>query len=456
MIGKNILVYGTGVSGIAAVKALNKLGKKIFIFDDKKSLEDILDIQEIKDIKFKFLNNIKEIDFLEIDLIIKSPSVPLESNLIIESKIRNIPVVSDLELAYRLTDKDFIAITGTNGKTTTTTLVHKIISDNDFKAGLTGNIGSGILWDVLDDKDLYIVESSSYQLASINRFKPKIAVITNITPDHLNWHESFENYINAKLNIFKNQDENDYVVLNYEDEVIKDNLEKIRSKIIFFSSKRKLSEGIFINGEEIQYKRNDEVTNVINLKDIKIPGTHNLENVMAAIGVSVALNLNLDKVKESIQGFKGVEHRLELVDSKLDNVLFFNDSKGTNPASTIKAVEALKENIIIILGGYNKNSSFDDLVKIFKGKVKYVVLFGETKEIIKEALNRQGFSNYTVVKNLEEAVKKAYTVSTPDDKILLSPACASWDMYSSFEERGKHFKEIIKLIEKDDLYGKNQ
>jgi UDP-N-acetylmuramoylalanine--D-glutamate ligase len=145
-----------------------------------------------------------------------------------------------------------------------------------------------------------------------------------------------------------------------------------------------------------------------------------------------------------------------LVDSKLDNVLFFNDSKGTNPASTIKAVEALKENIIIILGGYNKNSSFDDLVKIFKGKVKYVVLFGETKEIIKEALNRQGFSNYTVVKNLEEAVKKAYTVSTPDDKILLSPACASWDMYSSFEERGKHFKEIIKLIEKDDLYGKNQ
>jgi UDP-N-acetylmuramoylalanine--D-glutamate ligase len=456
MIGKNILVYGTGVSGIAAVRALNKLGKKIFIFDDKKSLEDILDIQEIKDIKFKFLNNIKEIDFLEIDLIIKSPSVPLESNLIIESKIRNIPVVSDLELAYRLTDKDFIAITGTNGKTTTTTLVHKIISDNDFKAGLTGNIGSGILWDVLDDKDLYIVESSSYQLASINRFKPKIAVITNITPDHLNWHESFENYINAKLNIFKNQDENDYVVLNYEDEVIKDNLEKIRSKIIFFSSKRKLSEGIFINGEEIQYKRNDEVTNVINLKDIKIPGTHNLENVMAAIGVSVALNLNLDKVKESIQGFKGVEHRLELVDSKLDNVLFFNDSKGTNPASTIKAVEALKENIIIILGGYNKNSSFDDLVKIFKGKVKYVVLFGETKEIIKEALNRQGFSNYTVVKNLEEAVKKAYTVSTPDDKILLSPACASWDMYSSFEERGKHFKEIIKLIEKDDLYGKKQ
>jgi UDP-N-acetylmuramoylalanine--D-glutamate ligase len=456
MIGKNILVYGTGISGVAAVKALNKLGKKIFIFDDKKSLEDILGIQEIKNIKFKFFNNIKEIDFLEIDLIIKSPSVPLDSNLIAEANFRNIPVVSDLEVAYRLTDKDFIVITGTNGKTTTTTLVHKIISDNDFKAGLTGNIGSGILMDVLDDKDLYVVESSSYQLASVNSFKPKIAVITNITPDHLNWHGNFENYINAKLNIFKNQDENDYVVLNYEDEIIKDNLEKIRSKIIFFSSKRKLSEGIFINGEEIQYKRNDEVTNVINLKDIKIPGTHNLENIMASIGVSVALNLNLDKVKESIQGFKGVEHRLELVDSKLDNVLFFNDSKGTNPDSTIKAVEALKEKIIIILGGYNKNSSFDDLIKIFKGKVKYVVLFGETKEIIKEALNRQGYSNYTIVENLEEAVKKAYEVSTSDDKILLSPACASWDMYSSFEERGKHFKEIIKLIEKDDLYGKNQ
>ena len=456
MIGKNILVYGTGISGVAAVKALNKLGKKIFIFDDKKSLEDILGIQEIKDIKFKFFNNIKEIDFLEIDLIIKSPSVPLDSNLIVEANFRNIPVVSDLELAYRLTDKDFIVITGTNGKTTTTTLVHKIISDNDFKAGLTGNIGSGILMDVLEDKDLYVVESSSYQLSSINSFKPKIAVITNITPDHLNWHGNFENYINAKLNIFKNQDENDYVVLNYEDKVIKDNLEKIKSKIIFFSSKRKLSEGIFINGEEIQYKRNDKATNVINLKDIKIPGRHNLENIMAAIGVSVALDLNLDRVKESIQGFKGVEHRLELVDSKLDNVLFFNDSKGTNPDSTIKAVEALKENIIIILGGYNKNSSFDDLVKIFKGKVKYAVLFGETKKVIKETLIRKGFSNYTMVENLEEAVKKAYEVSTSDDKILLSPACASWDMYSSFEERGKHFKEIIKLIEKDDLYGKNQ
>lgn len=447
---QNILVYGTGISGVAAVRGLNKLRKNIYLYDDNKSIDEINKIDEIKDIKFSFLNKVEDVNFDNIDIVVKSPSVSLNSQLIKKAFKKNIPVLSDLEMAFRLTDKDLVVITGTNGKTTTTALTHKIIIDNGIDTGLTGNIGSGILEDILEEKDMFVVEGSSYQLASTYYLKPKVSVITNISPDHLNWHGSFDNYIHAKLNICKNQDSKDYTVLNFEDKVIRDNISKFKSNIIFFSSKNQLDEGIFIKDEKIVYKGNEGTIDIIKLDEVNIPGEHNIENVMAAVGVAIALNLSLDMVKNSIIDFKGVEHRLELVESSIKNVKFYNDSKGTNPDSTIKAVEALKENIIIILGGYDKDSNFNELVETFNNKVKYAVILGETRNKIAKTLEKYKFTNYKMVDNLEEAVREAYANSQTGYKVLLSPACASWDMYSSFEERGTHFKNIIKKLEKED------
>ena len=456
MKNQNILIYGTGISGIAAIISLSKLGNNIFVFDDKKSIKELNNIKEIKNVKLQILDIIEESDLKRIDIIVKSPSIHMDSKTIIRALEKNIPVVSDIEMAYNLTSKDFVVITGTNGKTTTTTLVHKIISDNNIKAGLTGNIGSGILSDIFEEKNIFVVEGSSYQLESTYSLKPKVAVITNITPDHLNWHGNFDKYINAKLNICKNQDRKDFAVLNYEDKVIRENLQKIKSKIIFFSSKKEIDEGIFIKNKKIVYKTKSDILEIIKLEEINIPGEHNLENIMASIGVAIALKLSLKKLRNSIIEFKGVEHRLELVHSSIEKVNFYNDSKGTNPDSTIKAVQALKDNIVIILGGYNKESDFSELIMNFKNKVKYAVVMGETKNLIIKSLDKYNFKNYKVVDSLEEAVNVAYNNSDLGDKILLSPACASWDMYNSFEERGKHFKEIISALEKEDIYGKNQ
>ena len=456
MKNQNILIYGTGISGIAAIISLSKLGNNIFVFDDKKSIKELNNIKEIKNVKLQILDIIEESDLKRIDIIVKSPSIHMDSKTIIRALEKNIPVVSDIEMAYNLTSKDFVVISGTNGKTTTTTLVHKIISDNNIKAGLTGNIGSGILSDIFEEKNIFVVEGSSYQLESTYSLKPKVAVITNITPDHLNWHGNFDKYINAKLNICKNQDRKDFAVLNYEDKVIRENLQKIKSKIIFFSSKKEIDEGIFIKNKKIVYKTKSDILEIIKLEEINIPGEHNLENIMASIGVAIALKLSLKKLRNSIIEFKGVEHRLELVHSSIEKVNFYNDSKGTNPDSTIKAVQALKDNIVIILGGYNKESDFSELIMNFKNKVKYAVVMGETKNLIIKSLDKYNFKNYKVVDSLEEAVNVAYNNSDLGDKILLSPACASWDMYNSFEERGKHFKEIISALEKEDIYGKNQ
>ncbi len=446
---KNILVYGTGISGIATVRALNKLGNKIFIYDDNKSLNEIKKIDGIKNINYKFFSEIDEDLLNRVDILVKSPSISLDNPVIEKAKSLNIPVYSDIELAYRISDKDLIVITGTNGKTTTTSLIHKILNDFSIKAGITGNIGSGILEDVLNKKyEILVVEASSYQLSSIELFKPKISVITNITPDHLNWHGNLDNYINAKLNIFKNQDSEDYAILNYDDDNIRKNLAKIKANIIFFSTKNKLDRGIFTENNKIFIKLNNN-EEVIEIDEIKIPGNHNIENVMASIGVAKVLDIPITQFKKTITNFTGVEHRLEYINSSVKSVSFYNDSKGTNPESTKKAIDALKNNIIIILGGYNKNSSFDDLADYFPESVKHAVILGETKYNIKKSLDKIQFSDYTIVDNLEEAVNKAFEISKKNDKILLSPACASWDMYGSFEERGRHFKEIIKKLEKE-------
>lgn len=446
---KKVLVIGLGISGIATIKALHKLGAQISISDTKEENQLIDILQEISYIKFDSYFNTENIDICAYDFVIKSPGIPPNAKLIQKAIENNVEVITDIELAYRISPtNNLIAITGTNGKTTTTTLVGEIFKRNSRNTYLAGNIGIGILENIIDAKaeDVFVIETSSFQLEHTNQFKPKVALILNITPDHINWHGSYENYIESKLKIFKNQDYNDYLILNYDDEI----LSKIKAEtnIIHFSTTKALESGIFVDGENIVIKYGNYNLEFMNYNDLRIKGMHNIENILGSIGISIAMGLNLDLVKEAILDFKGVEHRLEFV-SEFKGLKFYNDSKGTNPESTIKAIESFNEPIILIAGGYNKESKFDKLILSFKNKVKALILLGETKEQLKQTASEYNYNLFYTVEDMDQAVTLAYKLGDEGDNILLSPACASWDMYSNFEERGIHFKSIVNKLRED-------
>lgn len=446
---KKVLVIGLGISGISTIKALHKLGAQISVSDTKEENQLIDILKEISYIKFDPYFNTEIMDIGSFDFVVKSPGIPPNTRLIQKAIENNVKVITDIELAYRISPtKNLVAITGTNGKTTTTTLVGEIFKNNNKNTYLAGNIGIGILENIIYSKpeDVFIIETSSFQLEHTEKFKPKVSLILNITPDHINWHGSYENYIDSKLKIFKNQDYNDYLILNYNDEILH-NI-KAETNIIWFSTTSVLESGIFIDGDNIVIKYGDYNLKFMNYNNLKIKGMHNLENVMGSIGISIAMGLNLELVKEAILDFKGVEHRLEFV-SSFKELSFYNDSKGTNPESTIKAIESFNEPIILIAGGYNKESKFDKLILAFNNKVKALILLGETKEQLKFTANEYNYNAVYTVGDMEEAVTLAYKLGEAGDNILLSPACASWDMYNNFEERGIHFKSIVNRLRED-------
>lgn len=449
LMNKNVLVIGLGISGVSTIKALHCLGAEISITDNKNE-DDFRDIlTSISYINCEKYFNVDNIDLSQYDLIIKSPGIPPSSKLIQKALVNNIEVITDIELAYRISPtKNIIAITGTNGKTTTTTLVGELFKSNDFNTYLAGNIGIGILENIIDadPEDVFVVETSSFQLEHTKDFKPKVSLILNITPDHINWHGTYENYIDSKLKVFKNQDYEDYLVLNYDDRILR-NI-KHNTNIIWFSTKEKLHSGIYVDGDNIIIKYKEINMEFMNYKDLRIKGRHNLENVLGSIGISIAVGLDLELVRNAILDFKGVEHRLEFV-CCFNGLNFYNDSKGTNPESTIKAIESFHDPIILIAGGYNKESEFDELILSFNNKVKYLILLGETSEIIKSTAMRYNYNKIYIVNDMEEAVTLAYKLGEEKDNILLSPACASWDMYKSFEERGRHFKSIVNKLKED-------
>lgn len=442
--GKNVLVLGLGVSGISTIKAIYKLGAKISINDAKeeKDLEEVL--LQIKDIPYEGYFNNEEIDLNKIDLVIKSPGISPEANLVKKAIDRNIEVITDIELAYRISPtNNIIGITGTNGKTTTTALTGEILKNANYKTNITGNIGTPILEKMMEasKEDYFVIELSSFQLEHTKFFKPKVSLIINITPDHLDWHGSFEYYRDAKLKVFKNQDENDYLVLNYDDDILR-NLKNIKSKIIWFSVNQKLENGIYIDGDFIVINDGKKTTKVMPYKELRILGKLNLENALGSLGVSHALGIDLDVVIEVFKTFQGFEHRIEYVGAK-KGISFYNDSKGTNTVASIKAIEAISSPIILIAGGYDKGSEYDDFIKAFNNKVKALILLGQTKEKIKDAALKYNFENIYLVNDMKEAVESAYRLGEDGDNILLSPACASWGMYKNFEERGRDFKNCV-------------
>lgn len=442
---KKVLVLGLGISGLSIVKALDKLQAKIIVYDSK-SEEELTDFfDQVKRIDLqKYLNN-KEINLEPIDLIVKSPGITHDIPIIIEAKKRNIEIITDLELAYRIAPtKNIISITGTNGKTTTTTLVGEIFKDKGFNTFVVGNIGIGILDNMVYAKkeDIFIIEASSFQLEDTKSFKPKVSLIINITPDHLTWHGTLENYIKAKKKNIVNQDKDDYTILNYDDKILRNLESQLNSNLIWFSVKEKLDQGIFIEEGYIVIKDKRETVKVMRVGEVTLPGKHNLENILASIAIAWVMKIDMESMKNTIKKFKGVEHRIEYVKT-INEVSYYNDSKGTNPDSTIKAIEAINPPIILIAGGYDKGSEFDELIKSFNGKIKELILFGETKEKIKKAAVENGFNNIYLVKDMKEAVKLSFELGIAKDNVLLSPACASWGMYNNFEERGIDFKNSV-------------
>jgi UDP-N-acetylmuramoylalanine--D-glutamate ligase len=443
----NVLVVGLGVSGIACIKGLSRTGAKIYAFDEssEENLKDRLKEVEGIEVEYFFGNEeIEKINIKALDYAIKSPGIKYEVPIIEKLLKNNIEVISDIEAAYRVTNASIVSISGTNGKTTTTTLIGEMVRESGKPHKVTGNIGFGIYYDALNAKkeDILVAEVSSFQLAGTIKYKPHISVLTNITPDHLDYHHTVENYIETKFKNVITQDENDYAILNYEDNIIRNYSDNIKAKKIFFSSERVLEDGIFAENGQMFYRTGNNKEFIINTKEIFIPGKHNLENAMAACGAAIALGIDAEVIAKVLREFKGVEHRLEFT-GEYNKVKFYNDSKGTNPDASIKAVQGIDKPIILIAGGYDKQSDYDELIKAFNNKVKALILLGQTAGEIQRCALKYGFENIYRVETMDEAVKKSFELAEEGDNVVLSPACASWGMYPNYEVRGRDFKERV-------------
>lgn len=448
---KKVVVVGTGVSGMGAVKLLSETSADITLYDgnDKADRDEILKkIPDDCDLRL-IIGEMPDEVVKETDLLVISPGVPIDSDIVKLFEKENVPVWGEIELAYNFEKGTVFAITGTNGKTTTTTLVGEIMKKYNNQTFVVGNIGNSYTSEVLKTaKDSYTVaEISSFQLETIREFAPKGSAILNITPDHLNRHYTMENYAAVKESITKNQwkvREDDYCVLNYDDKVLREFGKTIKNPV-YFSRKEKPSKGAYLDGRIIRYFDGKDDYEVMSVDDMHLFGNHNYENVMAAIAMTIEAGVPLNIIINVIKDFMGVEHRIEYVRDK-NGVRYYNDSKGTNPDSSIKALEAMSRPTILIAGGYDKHSEFDEFIEAFDNKVKLMVLLGQTADKIEETAVRHGFTNIIKTDSLEKAVKICAENAVSGDVVLLSPACASWGMFKNYEERGKLFKEYVNSL----------
>ena len=443
---KNILLVGLAKTGISTIKHLNKLGAKVVVNDikDKDKLKGILDeLSDLNNVEYILGYHPENVD--DIDMAVVSPGVPLDLPFILKLKSKNIEIIGEVELAYRLSQNPmFIGITGTNGKTTTTSLVGEIFKKANIDTYIVGNIGNPVIdtVDTANENSVLVTELSSFQLESIDTFKPHVSAILNFTEDHLNRHHTMEAYMEAKARIFKNQDEKDFCILNYDDKDVRSLSDNVKAKKIFFSRKKSLDCGVYLFEDNNIIINIDKEIKLLNIDELSLPGNHNLENCMAAAAIAYVSNIDIDVIREVLKTFAGVEHRQEFV-RNLNGIMFVNDSKATNPDSSIKAIESYNRPIVLIAGGMDKQSSFDEFLDAAKENVYALVLLGETAQKIKECAQNKGFDNITVVKDMKEAVNASYQIAKGGDVVLLSPACASWDMYKSFEVRGIDFKDNV-------------
>ncbi len=446
---KKVLVFGTGLSGIGAAALLYKKGAEPVIYDGNVKTEPEQVKEKLgKDIPARILiGDLPEEVLDELDLAVLSPGVPIDIPAVNMLRDRGIPIWGEVELAYANSKGNVLAITGTNGKTTTTSLLGEIMSLHQESVFVVGNIGTpytGVALET-DEESVTVAEISSFQLETIDTFRPKVSAILNITPDHLNRHHTMEEYIRVKESIAKNQGEEDTCVLNYEDEALREFGKTLKCQVLFFSSLRTLEQGIYLEEGRITYRNGEKKTVICHVSELNLPGRHNYENVMAAAGMALSYGVPAEEICMAVKQFQAVEHRIEYVTEK-NGVVYYNDSKGTNPDAAIKGIQAMDRPTLLIGGGYDKESSYDEWILSFDGKVKYLVLLGETREKIARAARTCGFDNILFADTLEEAVKICAERAESGDAVLLSPACASWDMFPSYEVRGRKFKEYVRNL----------
>lgn len=430
---KKVLVLGYSITGVSAAKYLAKNGANVFLSEVKEKTNQ--NTKELVDLGIKIEFKGHSEDFIkDAAFAILSPSIPPKTPILEELRKRGIEYMSDVEFAYRLFPKKILTITGTNGKTTTTMLTDFILSSK-YKTTSCGNIGKSPC-DFLDcDYDYLVCETSSYQLEYSNTLAPHIAAFTNLTPDHIGFHGNLENYFEAKAKMFRNMKENDFAVLNYDDLKLRELSKEIKAKTILFSTSDKAD--ICMNGNYIEFLGEK----VLSLDDIKMPGNHNIQNVMCAIAFAKLLNIENKKIQEKVREFRAPEHRCEFV-CKIGKTAFYNDSKATNPEASMVALNAFpKKTVSLIAGGRDKNTTLAEFCDYVNKYIDNVVLIGEATERFEDELQKSGFRNIIKGTTLEDAVDKA--IKTKTDIVLLSPACASFDMFNSFEHRGEVFKEYV-------------
>lgn len=446
---KNVLVYGTGISGVSAVSLLESVHAHVILYDENINLtkEQVQDKLEENSRAKIILGALSEEVINTLDMVVLSPGVPTDIPVVEGFQKRGIPVWGEIELAYRLSKGRVVAITGTNGKTTTTTLVGKLMKNYFDSVFVVGNIGNPYTEAAkeMSEDTVTVAEISSFQLETIHEFHPKVSAILNITPDHLNRHHTMECYIETKEKIAMNQTKDDACVLNYDDPVTKDFAKHCNASVLFFSRLHKLQKGVYLDGDTFIYSDGENKTEICKTTDLKVLGGHNHENVMAAIAMAVSMKVPMDIIRKTVMEFTAVEHRIEFVAEK-NGVEYYNDSKGTNPDAAIKGIQAMNRKTVLIGGGYDKGSDYDEWIESFDGKVTYLVLLGATREKIAKCARKHGFKNIIFVDTMEEAVKVCSEKAKPGEAVLLSPACASWGMFENYEQRGRIFKELVRKL----------
>ena len=446
--GKKVLVFGSGISGIGAVKLLEDHGAEVILYDGNDKLDKVAMKEQLGDgVKAEIiLGEFPEKLIDTLDIAVLSPGVPTDLPVVNAMRDKKVAVIGEVELAYAFGKGDVLAITGTNGKTTTTTLLGEIMKAYKEHTYVVGNIGNPytVAARQMEEDAVAVAEMSSFQLESIVTFRPKVSAILNFTPDHLNRHHTMEAYVNAKKNIAKNQTAEDYCILNYEDERTRAFGEHIDAQVIYFSSRQKLEKGIYLDNGNMIYKNPEEVL-VCNVDELQLLGMHNYENYMAAVAMAAVYGVPMDIIRKVIRAFKGGEHRIEYVTEK-NGVVYYNDSKGTNPDAAIKGIQAMNRRTVLLGGGYDKGSEFTEWINAFDGKVKKLILIGATKEKIAADAEKCGFHDYVFADTFEEAVLLAAKTAESGDAVLLSPACASWGMFPNYEVRGDEFKRIVNSL----------
>ena len=449
---KNYLVIGSGISGVGSVKLLEHMGKKVVLYDssDKLTSEEMRAKLPAESRAVCIAGELPT-DVLEsTEAVVLSPGVPVDIPLVLALKEHGARVMGEIELGFQEEKGSVVAITGTNGKTTTTTLVGEIMKawKGEDQVFVVGNIGNAYTSECLktSEKTVTVGEISSFQLETICDFHPTVSAILNITPDHLNRHHTMEAYVAAKENITRNQTKQDTCVLNYENEYTRAFGDRCPAGVIWFSSARELADGYWLRGDKIMRSRGGASREVMDIhKDMNLVGICNVENVMAALAISEAFGVPEQTVLAVIRGFHAVEHRIEFVATK-NGVDYYNDSKGTNPDAAIQGIKAMSKPTVLIGGGFDKQSEYDEWIDSFGGKVKWLVLIGQTREKIAECARKHGFEKIKFADSYDECLKLCTELAGPGDAVLLSPACASWGMFPNYEVRGELFKEYVRRL----------